>query len=464
MTDWRDGLVDGLAPLAADVAGEALRAGRARVADCDVVVAAWDFRVRGGSFGARDASVFVAACDEAARLRVPLLSLIRSGGTRLQEGMAALVGIPRTAIALDRLAAAGVAHLAVADQPTTGGVWVSVGATADLRVAVRGATVGFSGPRVVQAMTGSALPPEANTADDAARAGLVDDVVDPGRVESWLRRALGALAADDPLGITAPDPVSAPARTGWQQVRHSRTVDRPAGAVLVEDMLSHRVALHGADRTAAASLGRIAGRRVVATALAADRAGRVGVGGYALLARAAALADRLDLALVTLVDTAGADPLPASERGGIAAAIAHAMRAVLACRAPTVSVVHGEGGSGGALAAAVTDVVGVTPHGWFAALSPEGAAAALRRTPEDAADLMRLTPADLLGDGFADAAAPADPSALTAWLAGRIDRLRAEPATDRLARRRERWSGGLPASTGNLGLRRDTDDQREHNR
>jgi len=182
-------------------------------------------------------------------------------------------------------------------------------------------------------------------------------------------------------------------------------------------------------------------------ALAARRAGRATPGGYALLRRVAELAGRLDAALVVLIDTAGADPLPVSELAGIAPAISVAMAAVLRCPSPTVAVVHGEGGSGGALAGAVTDCVAVTELGWFAALGPEGAGATLRVDPGAAAELMGVTPLDLLASGFADALAPTDAAALREWLADRLNQLRTLPAADRMSRRRSRWAGPLPGSS-----------------
>jgi acyl-CoA carboxylase subunit beta len=155
------------------------------------------------------------------------------------------------------------------------------------------------------------------------------------------------------------------------------------------------------------------------------------------------LAGRLDLPLVTLIDSAGADPLPASEGSGIAPAIAEALRAVLDCDTLTVAVVHGEGGSGGALAPAVCDVVGVTDTGWFAALAPEGAAAALRRTPAEAADLMRVAPAELIADDFADAMVPAEPTGLREWLINAVSAAKGtDPAVRRSVRER-RWRGPL---------------------
>lgn len=405
----------------------------------------WDFHTRGGTFGEAEATTFAAACADAAVTATPLVTRLRSGGTRLQEGMHALVGIPRAVLALRQLASAHVPHICVAEHPTTGGVWVAVGATADLRAGVRGATVGFSGPRVVEALTGQRLPPGANTADRAAEVGLLDALVDADGVDGWVAGALAVLAPDRPTPVDVPEPLGVPSRHGWAQVQHSRTTTRPSGAELVGALAPGGVELRGGDGSVAATVTRLAGRRCVVVAVASSRAARVTPAGYALLARAAELASRLGCALVTLVDTAGADPLPASEEGGIAAAIAAAMDAVLDCAAPTVAVVHGEGGSGGALAAAVCDAVGVGPDGWFAALHPDGAAAALRVAPAAAAELMHVAPADLVANGFADAVVPTD-ARLVPWLADTVDRLRAEDAARRVERRLRRWAGPLRAT------------------
>lgn len=432
--------------MAGDREASAISVQRRWYDDLPALVVDWDFSVRGGSFGEHEADLFSAACGQAAQTRTPLITVLRSGGTRLQEGMRALVGIPRATLALADVRAAGVVHLAVAAAPTTGGVWVAIGSVADVRVGVRGATVGFSGPRVIEAMTGTPVPDGANTAESALAAGLLDDVVDAGAVDGWLARALRLLAGSHPpaASLPAPQPPAPPARAGWAQVAHSRQVHRPGGAELAGLLLDDRLALRGGDDSVAASLGSLHGRPIVVVAVAGQRAGLVTPAGYRLLERAARLAGHLDLPLVTLVDTAGADPLPASEQAGVAAGIADALVAVLGCSAPTVAVVHGEGGSGGALAAATCDHVAVTANGWFAALAPEGAAAALRRSPAEAADLMRVAPAQLLDDGFADAVAPAEPADLRLWLAAQLDRLTAVEPGARRRQREARWRGPLP--------------------
>jgi acyl-CoA carboxylase subunit beta len=435
--DWRQALLADSTPLPSS---PTVRCGIARINGVDAVVAAWEFASHGGSFGEADADAFVAVADIARDRRLPLVTMLRSGGTRLEEGMRALVGIPRSTLALQRLRAAGLPHLSVADHPTTGGVWVSIGSQADLRIAVSEALIGFSGPRAIAAMTGRDLASGANRAASAYDAGLVDLVVEPSGVVTMLGRALTALTKESPVPVAVTTAARPREADSWEHIVASRTADRPDGTTLLTSLLTDSIALRGADQSVAARIGRIAGRRVVCVALAADRTAMPTPAGFALLTRAATLAGALDLGLITLIDTPGADPH--TEANGLVGAIAAATSAVLHTAAPTVCLVHGEGGSGGALAGAVTDVVGVGPLGWFAALGPEGAAATLRIEPAEAARLMSVTPTDLLANGFADGFVPAGQE--QAWLAATLDRLREVPAADRLERRLDRWSAGLP--------------------
>jgi acetyl-CoA carboxylase carboxyl transferase subunit beta len=264
------------------------------------------------------------------------------------------------------------------------------------------------------------------------------------QVADWLAGALRTLAPAAPAA-PAPTPESAvatpSARTGWEQVltARARTV---GGRELLARLLTDPVPLRAryGDQTVAVSVGRLAGRPVVGVAVAAEVGGRPTPDGFRLAARAYRLADRLGLPVVSLVDTPGADPSPASERDGIAPAMGEALDALLACSSPTLALVHGEGGSGGALAAAAADLVLVTDEAYFAAIGPEGATAALRRPKQECADRMRVTPADLLALGFADAlATPQD-------VAAHLARIAAVPAEVRRERRAARWSAPLPGA------------------
>ncbi|MFN2538173.1 MAG: carboxyl transferase domain-containing protein [Mycobacteriales bacterium] len=448
-SDWREPLLAGAALLDVPVARRdpaswpgylpepSVRA--FVLAGAGAVAAAWDFSVQGGSYGEDDAAVFAAAVDKAVELHVPLVTLVRSGGTRLQEGMAALVGIPRARFALRRLADAHLPHLSVADAPTTGGVWISIASAADLRVAVTGATVGFVGPRVVEAFTGELPGPDSHTAESAWATGRVDEVLSREGALSWLQGALRTWTPDLRAPARPPARHQQTQRGGWAQVLATR--DRTiSGRDLLHGLLTDPLPLrapHG-DTTVTALVGRLQGRPLVGVAVASELGGRPTPNGFRLAARAYALAGRLDLPVLSLVDTPGADASPRAEKDGIAQAMGEALDALLGCPSPTLALVHGEGGSGGALAAAAADRVLVTDRSYFAPIGPEGATAALRRPREECAELMRITPGDLLRLGFADALAePSD-------VPGHLDELVRTGRAERLALRAARWSGPLP--------------------
>lgn len=460
MTDWRDEIIAGH-QLAASAAGDrgaerdarpSVRWTAGMLGEHEVVLVVWDFSVQGGSFGQRDAATYLEATGYAVDTGRPVVALVRSGGMRLTEGLAALAGMPRAVIARQRLADAGVPLIAVADQPSTGGVYVSVIARADVRAAVRGSIVGFAGPRVVESVTGFAPGPDSHTAEAAFASGLVDSVLDPGEAKAWLIETLDALGGrpELPLGAaaSAAEQLGEPALTElppWEQVLAAREPERPSAAQLIERLVQGGVALSApsGDKTVSAVVGRIAGGAAVAVALSAERAIRPTPDGYRLLTRSARLADRLDLPLVVVVDTPGAEPGPEAEADGIAATIDEAMQAVLFCRAPTFGVLIGEGGSGGALAGLVCDLVWMSPSAYFAVLAPESAAEVLGSTPEQAAESMGLCPTDVLRLGMADGLAPEpDDPTFRERVAEAIAALAQGADAPRRAARLVRWESG----------------------
>src|SRR4051794_18988647 len=156
-----------------------------------------DFDVIGGSMGLVHGEKVVRAFDRATAERLPVVVVTRSGGARMQEGMASLIQLSRTAAAVGRHRAAGLLSISVHRSPTTGGVFASYGSLTDLRVAEAGATIGFAGPRVVEQTTGREVDSGSHTAETAFASGLVDAVLPPDEIARWVQAALGR--ADAPL-------------------------------------------------------------------------------------------------------------------------------------------------------------------------------------------------------------------------------------------------------------------------
>lgn len=375
-----------------------------------------DFEVIGGSMGLVHGEKVVRAFDRATEARLPVVAVTRSGGARMQEGMVSLVQLARTAAASRRHAAAGLLSVSVHRSPTTGGVFASYGSLSDLRVAEAGATLGFAGPRVIEATTGIELGEGSHGAESAGAAHLVDAVVGSEELLAWVEGALGqrtvALRTYRPPTPVRSGP-AVPAGTGdaWAEVAAARAMGRPTGIHVAAAATTSWTELgEGTDPALRTALATLGGRRVVA--IAYDRyagGGRPGPDGFRLAQRGIALAGRLGLPIVSFVDTPGADLGPAAENGGVAGEVARTLGAMAEVSSPTVSVCVGEGGSGGALALAAADRLLIQEHAIFSVIGPEGAATILERDAARAPDVaphLKLTSADLLGLGIVDEVVP----------------------------------------------------------
>ena len=405
------------------------------------------FDVMGGSMGAAHGERVVRAYRRAVELRLPVVVVTSSGGARMQEGMLSLIQMGRTAAAARAHSTAGLLSVALHRSPTTGGVLASYSSLADVRGVVAGAVIGFAGPRVVELTTGEPLPPGSHTAEGAHAMGLVDDVVPADEQAAWVEAVLGL--RDRPLVAPWPTPEPVEGDDAWANVLRSRAAGRPSGLAWAAALTRNWVPLNNFDPAFVAGLAtlRTSGRRVVVVAL---ERGAPRPAGYRLAQRCFAMAGRLGLPVVTLVDTPGADAAPASESRGIAQEIARTFSAMAGVPTPTVSVIVGEGGSGGALAVAFADRLFLLEGSVLSVMRPEGAAAILDRDTAAAplrAAHLRLRPADMVSLGIADGVLPdGDVSAVSAA----IDRALDEAVVgDRLRRWDEataRWlrSGSAP--------------------
>ncbi len=457
-----------------DEDAESVSVGVVHLDGLPVVVALGRFGFLGGSMGRVHGERVTHAMAVARERRWPLLAVISSGGARMQEGMLSLVQLARTAEGVRSLRAAGVPVLTHLTHPSTGGVYASYGALGDVVIADAGATIGFAGPRVVEATTGEQVGDQDHTAEVALAGGLVDEVVDPEAAlaaqTAWVGLLHPARRGDAwPHTDHVDEPVVE--HEAWDAVQRARHPERAGARDLLVDVFDGHRELHG-DRAGAddpavvTALARLGERPVVV--LGTDRRGRAeGPGrlpgrptaaGYRKLRRATELAGRLEMPVVSLIDTPGADPSPASDHDGLAVAIAETFVALLGCEVPTVGVVTGEGGSGGALALGATDRLLLQDDAVFEVIAPEGAAAILHRDPiraEQVAPQLRPTASELRRLGIADRVLPGptthDPhtaaTALRVELSVTLHELEDAGPMTRLARRRTRY-GPTPATGG----------------
>ncbi len=432
-----------------------------------VVVAVLDFGFMGGSMGVVVGEKVTRAAELAIRHRRPLITIVASGGARMQEGLYSLLQMAKTASAMQRLHQAGVPHLSVLTHPTTGGVFASFASLGDVIVAEPGALIGFAGPRVVEQVLGKPLPRGSHTAEFLLRHGIIDAVVDRHRLRGHLCTVVELLSGDRAHGDHASPKESTDRQTTdelsvWDIVQAARDANRPTSLDYVERICDQWVELHGDrqsgdDPAVIAGLGSISGLNVAVIGFERGhggeserrRHGRPMPDGYRKARRVMQLAARFGLPVVTLVDTPGAYPGIEAEQGGLASEIAQCMATMSDLPVPIVAAIVGEGGSGGALALAVADVVLMQSRAIYSVIAPEGAAAILYRDAGRAPELaekLRLTAHDCHAAGIVDRIVPEPPggaaadvdlaaSFLQAAVSDALSRLR-EQSPQRLVRSR----------------------------
>ena len=292
---------------------------------------------------------------------------------------------------------------------------------------------------------------------------------------SMLDRIVGSRRATEGNGhvaveaglITDATQLAAARPTPWQTVQTARNIARPHALDIINRVFEHFQELHGDrsfrdDPAIVGGIAELAGRPVMVVGQQKGSSTEENIHrnfgmpypeGYRKAMRLYRMAQKFHLPLVTLVDTPGAYPGPEAEERGQAEAIASSIQLMTRLGVPVVVVVLGEGGSGGALALGVGDVVLALENATYSVISPEGCAAILWRSAseaERAAVAMKLAGPDLLETGVADAlirepvgGAHTDPEATAAAiktaLVAQLDRLSRVPVADLLSLRYERF-------------------------
>jgi acetyl-CoA carboxylase carboxyl transferase subunit beta len=388
-----------------------------------------DFSFLGGSMGANAGEKIARAFEEAREQKLPLIAITTSGGARIQEGMLALMQMAKTAAAAQRFHAAHLLFITILAHPTTGGVYASFANLADVILAEPRALIGFAGPRVVEALTRAKLPPESHHAEFLLAHGMIDAIVPRPELRATLGRLLKLLAAPAPL---PPLPQrrrergkgeggwgeGGEGKSAWEVVTLARRADRPTALDYLRRVFGDFVELHGDrfygdDPAIVGGLAKLDKHTVVVIGQERGHAaetetrhhGSAEPEGYRKATRLMRLAAKFDLPIITFVDTPGADPSYEAEKRGVAMAIAHALGTLVQTPVPTIAVVIGEGGSGGALALAAADRVLMLENAIYSVISPEGASAILfgdATHAVEAADKLRLTARDLKHLGIVD--------------------------------------------------------------
>ena len=445
---------------------EAVITGKARIGENEVALMVMDGRFLMASMGEVVGEKIARGVERATKEKLPVIIFTCSGGARMQEGMTSLMQMAKTSAALKRHSDAGLLYITVLTDPTTGGVTASFAMLGDIILAEPKELIGFAGPRVIEQTIHKKLPKGFQRSEFLLKHGFIDKIVERKDMKTVLEQILTmhrlttkhsgivkntGVVSEIKTDLNTVNPSSkredvqavsnknagksrkqklslaqkkrAGEKTAWERVLTSREKDRPVGEDYIYGLFEEFIEFHG-DRNFgddAAICGGIAyfqGKPVTVIAQMKGKSTAENIArnfgmpepeGYRKALRLMKQAEKFHRPIICFVDTPGAFCGMEAEERGQGEAIARNLYEMSALKTPILSVLIGEGGSGGALAMAVADEVWILENAVYSILSPEGYAAILWKDGSQAAraaKAMKLTSYDLYKAGFVEKIIP----------------------------------------------------------
>lgn len=430
---------------------EGVIVGKCKIYENECIIGAIDSRFMMGSMGSIVGEKITLAVEEATKKRLPVVLFCCSGGARMQEGILSLMQMEKTSAALKRHSDAGNLYISVCTDPTTGGVTASFAMLGDIILAEPKAMIGFAGPRVIEQTIGKQLPEGFQRAEFQLEHGFVDAIVErkdlkdtignilschpksrskivktvtlAGRQMQIFKKMDVTLAHETKEANDAAEAPNANPLSAWEKVLTVRKPTRLGAREYINALFDGFIELHGDRyfRDDPSIVGGIATfNGIPVTVIGIDRGhelnemmranfGMPSPEGYRKGIRLMKQAEKFDRPVITFVNTSGAYPGKEAEENGQGEAIARSIFEMSGLKIPTLSIMLGEGGSGGALALAVGNEVWMMENAIYSILSPEGFASILWKDgnrAQEAASVMKITAQDLNKLGVVDAIIP----------------------------------------------------------
>ncbi len=419
---------------------EAVITGKARIDGTEVAIGVCDGRFLMASMGQVVGEKVARAAERATEEGLPLILFACSGGARMQEGIVSLMQMAKTSAALKRHSDAGLLYISVLTDPTTGGVTASFAMLGDVILAEPKALIGFAGPRVIEQTIGQKLPKGFQRSEFLLEHGFIDAIVERPQLKETLSRILKLHEKEgqeargaEPSGNETSSESSTFSGEGvqvhnqvaraWDRVEISRMKDRPVGSDYIGALFTDFTEFHGDryfadDKAIIGGIARFHGKPVTVIVQAKGTNTRENIernfgmpspDGYRKALRLMKQAEKFGRPVICFVDTPGAFCGLEAEERGQGEAIARNIYEMSGLTVPVLSIIIGEGGSGGALAMATADQVWMLENSIYSILSPEGFASILWKDSsraKEAAEVMRLTAQDLYEMGMVEKVFP----------------------------------------------------------
>lgn len=405
---------------------DAIITGEMEIEGLPVAIGVIDTRYMMASMGYVVGEKVTRLFEKAKKMKLPVILFCCSGGARMQEGIISLMQMEKTA-AVKRHSEAGLLYISVLTNPTMGGVTASFAMLADIVLAEKGAKIGFAGARVIEQNTGEKLPEGFQTAEFQKEHGFVDLVVNREKLRETLSYFLQIHKKNRKLNK---EPIAGKRKElwenksgqvcAWERVMRARSHERPTSRDYINwlfpdwcELFGDRIS--GDDHAVIAELatfhgypvtviGHQKGKASVADAMYRNFA-MPSPSGHRKILRMLKQAEKFRRPVISFVDTIGAACGRDAEEGGQGLAIAEILQYMSVATIPALSIIIGEGGSGGALALSVGNEVWMLENSVYSILTPESYASILwkdKSKSSEAAGKMKLEAKDLYDLGIID--------------------------------------------------------------
>lgn len=414
---------------------EAIVTGEGLIHGQRIALGVCDSRFLMGSMGEVVGEKITRMFEKATEEKIPVVIFACSGGARMQEGIVSLMQMAKTSQAVKRHNDAGQLYISVLTDPTTGGVTASFAMLGDIILAEPGALIGFAGPRVIEQTIGQKLPEGFQRSEFLLKKGFIDAIVNRNDLKDTISEIVRMhITKDDMInsyehylkknsriaGIPLKD---ANAMSSWEKVKVSRSAARPAALDYMNLIFKDFIEFHGDryfgdDGAIIGGIATLSGKPVTVIGQQKGKNTKENIlrnfgmpspEGYRKALRLMKQAERFNRPIVCIVDTPGAFCGIEAEERGQGEAIARNLYEMSGLKVPVLTIVIGEGGSGGALAMAVSNEVYMMENATYSILSPEGFASILWKDSKRAAEasgVMKITAEDLLQLGIIEKIIP----------------------------------------------------------
>ena len=403
---------------------EAVVTGTAKINGEDIIIIALDFGFLGGSMGLIVGEKVALAYELASKKNLPAITIINSGGSRIQEGVISLMQMSKTVSAANLLKNSNIPMITILCNPSTGQTMSSFATISDIIIGEPGAKIGYSSYRKLKNKNSDDSRKQ-YTSEEFLTNGFIDLVVSRDELKYKISVLISILKPkysykSKKLKITKNKNLKF--NNALESLKISRNIDRPKSSIYINNIFSEFIELHGDrigndDNSVIIGIGKIVNepfilvaqeRRVITKSnnnVSRNYNNKIMPSGFRKANRALKLAEKFKIPCLCLVDAVYPELSLKSEYSGLAYSISELLSSKLSLETPILSIIIGEGGSETALAFSIADSIMMQKNSIFTPLSPEEAAKIRlgdSRKVKEISNMMRFTSEDCLKLGIID--------------------------------------------------------------